>query len=69
MVDEVLKQLSRRFDAMYAKVDASVDSAGATAASAVAADAVLDPQPLYVSSIRMYIRSRLPAMIPLRRQL
>lgn len=42
-VDEVLKQLSRRFDAMYAKV-AFVDSAGTTVTGAVAAHPVLDSQ-------------------------
>ena len=44
MVDEVLSQLSRRFDGMYATVGPSVDCAGEVVAGADAADAVLDPQ-------------------------
>ena len=43
MVDEVLTQLSRRFDTMYAR-GSSVHCAGEVVAGAVAADAVLDPQ-------------------------
>ena len=38
MVDEILQQLSPHFDAMYARVGATVDPAEATVASAVAAE-------------------------------
>jgi hypothetical protein len=55
-VDEVLKQLSQRFDAMYAKV-ASVDSGGTTAAGAVAAHAYS------IRSERSTSRPALPLMV------
>ena len=42
IVDEVLSETWRQFDAMYASP--AVDSAGEVAAGAVAADAVFDPQ-------------------------
>jgi hypothetical protein len=44
MVDEVLVQLSRRLDGMYAKNGAAVDCARETVAGAVAANVVFHPQ-------------------------
>jgi hypothetical protein len=44
MVDEALGEMSARFDEIYPGRWPAVDSAGATAAGAVVADAVLDSQ-------------------------
>ena len=44
LVDDVLRDMSREFDGLYARVGPPVDSARAAAAGAVAADLLLDSQ-------------------------